>query len=467
MLPFQPAGTEGVLLALEVLERCVGVRLLQEHRSRQQAALQRAHTPGRADGGESAAAAQREAAAATAAAREREAAAEQALLSASEAQQVAREQARPLICIPSISLSTPLISLDLPHALCCEQVERAQAELQTLRSQNQTLLAVVSCQAATIEQVTAGGQEQALEREASQQRLLAQQSEQLAAIQSEVLRLRRDSGGGARRDSGGAGGAGGGAVPGAAAVSTEAEVLVQQQQAELQELRLQQQGEKHAHEAALAEARRQARGQSERAGQAERRATQLEREVEALSEQAGQAAEEAGAARQELARLREVERRFSEIAAEMGCVDEQGRLMQARVEALTGELLQARRRRLPHRSRPWISPQPPPPLWQARLDEAQHLQWLKDIKSMMASGAEDGLAMALAQTMEESHRKDQLLKQKEAELKALRGGNGSAPSSGRSKPPLPTAPVRPASATSARSASSSNRSTSGRNRPTR
>ena len=97
-----------MLLALEVLERCVGARLLQEHRSRQQAALQRAHTPGRADGGESAAAAQREAAAATAAAREREAAAEQALLSASEAQQVAREQARPLICIPSISLSTPL-----------------------------------------------------------------------------------------------------------------------------------------------------------------------------------------------------------------------------------------------------------------------------------------------------------------------------------------------------------------------
>ena len=50
-------------------------------------------------------------------------------------------------------------------------------------------------------------------------------------------------------------------------------------------------------------------------------------------------AEAAGA---ELQRLREVERRFSELAAEMGCVDEQGRMLQARVEAVTGELVQAR-----------------------------------------------------------------------------------------------------------------------------
>ena len=229
-------------------------------------------------------------------------------------------------------------------------------------------------------------------------------------------------------------------------------MVVVQQQAELEERRLQQASAHAAHEAALAEARGQARELSTRAGLAERRATQLEREVEALTEQGAQAADEAAAARQELARLGEVERRFSELAAEMGCVDEQGRLMQGRLEELTGELMQA------------------------RLDEAQHLAWLRDVKAMMASGAEDGLAMALAQTMEESHRKDQLLKQKDAELRALRGGRPAAgappagapagraspPASARSKPPLLTAAVRPASSTSAPSSrAASARSASG------
>ena len=231
-------------------------------------------------------------------------------------------------------------------------------------------------------------------------------------------------------------------------------MVVVQQQAELEERRLQQASAHAAHEAALAEARGQARELSTRAGLAERRAAQLEAEVEALTEQGAQAADEAAAARQELARLGEVERRFSELAAEMGCVDEQGRLMQGRLEELTGELMQA------------------------RLDEAQHLAWLRDVKAMMASGAEDGLAMALAQTMEESHRKDQLLKQKDAELRALRGGRPAAsappagapagraspPASARSKPPLLTltAAVRPASSTSAPSSrAASARSASG------
>ena len=323
-------------------------------------------------------------------------------------------------------------------------MERAQAELQTLRSQNQTLLAVVSCQAATIEQVTAGGAEQALEREAAQQRLLAQQSEQLAALQAEMLRLRRDSGG--RREGGAAGRRESGSPSKLALASptwsaaSQADVVVQQQQAELEERRLQQASAQAAHESALAEARGQARELSTRAGLAERRVAQLEAEVEALTEQGAQAADEAAAARQELARLGEVEQRFSELAAEMGCVDEQGRLMQGRLEELTAELMQA------------------------RLDEAQHLAWLRDVKAMMASGAEDGLAMALAQTMEESHRKGELLKQRDAELKALRGGRpavgasaAGAPAgrasplaSGRSKPaPLSTAAVRPASSTSA------------------
>ena len=324
----------------------------------------------------------------------------------------------------------------------CGQVERAQAELQTLRSQNQTLLAVVSCQAATIEQVTAGGAEQALGREAGQQRLLAQQSEQLATLQAEMLRLRRDGG---RRDSGRreSGSPSKFAPP---QWSSQADVLVQQQQAELEERRLQQASAQAAHEAALGEARGQARDLSGRAGLAERRATQLEVEVEALTEQGAQAADEAAAARQELTRLGEVERRFSELAAEMGCVDEQGRLMQGRLEELTGELMQA------------------------RLDEAQHLTWLRDVKAMMASGAEDGLAMALAQTMEESHRKDQLLKQRDAELRALRGrpagapgGHAAPPASGRSKPPLLTAAVRPASTSASSNRAASSRSASGSN----
>ena len=125
----------------------------------------------------------------------------------------------------------------------------------------------------------------------------------------------------------------------------------------------------------------------------------------------------------------------------------------------------------------------PPGLVQARLDEAQHLAWLRDVKAMMASGAEDGLAMALAQTMEESHRKGNLLKQKDAELRALRvrpagavdgapASRAAPPASGRVKPPpLLTAAARSASTTSTTSSSpasaspSSSRAASSRSIP--
>jgi len=125
-------------------------------------------------------------------------------------------------------------------------------------------------------------------------------------------------------------------------VGAEEEVLVETQGAEIAEMRLQAQTARRQHDAALEEARRESRELSERCGAAERRSAQLTRETAQLQEQLGQAADEAEAAAGELTRLREVEARFSELAAEMGCVDEQGRMMQQRLQGLTGELVQAR-----------------------------------------------------------------------------------------------------------------------------
>ena len=73
-------------------------------------------------------------------------------------------------------------------------------------------------------------------------------------------------------------------------------------------------------------------------------------------------------------------------------------------------------------------------------------------------------------SLQESHRKDQLLKQKDAELKALKGqpsvpsGHGAPPASGRGKPPLLTAAVRLASTSATTSRAASGRSASGSNR---
>jgi hypothetical protein len=47
--------------------------------------------------------------------------------------------------------------------------------------------------------------------------------------------------------------------------------------------------------------------------------------------------------------------------------------------------------------------------------------WLADVKEMMAAGKEDGLAMALAQNMMESQRKDERIRTLEKELHHHRG----------------------------------------------
>ena len=97
-----------------------------------------------------------------------------------------------------------------------------------------------------------------------------------------MLRLRRD---GERRDSGRRESSSPSKLAPQHWSGLEADVLVQQQQAELEEMRLQQASAVLAHEAALEEARGQAMAQSSRAGLAERKATQLERQVEGLTEQ--------------------------------------------------------------------------------------------------------------------------------------------------------------------------------------
>jgi hypothetical protein len=56
----------------------------------------------------------------------------------------------------------------------------------------------------------------------------------------------------------------------------------------------------------------------------------------------------------------------------------------------------------------------------ARASEQEYQIWLADVKTMMASGKEDGLAMALAQNMMECRKKDELLQNQERELKRLR-----------------------------------------------
>ena len=62
----------------------------------------------------------------------------------------------------------------------------------------------------------------------------------------------------------------------------------------------------------------------------------------------------------------------------------------------------------------------PQELLEARESEATYESWLADVKNMMIAGEEEGLAMALCQTMQEAQKKDELLGQRTAELKALR-----------------------------------------------
>ena len=98
----------------------------------------------------------------------------------------------------------------------------------------------------------------------------------------------------------------------------------------------------------------------------------------------------------ELKTARAIEENFAALAAKLGCIDEEGQLMRSRLEMLTMELVQA------------------------RASEQQYQEWLADVKTMMASGKEDGLAMALAQNMMECRKKDELLQNQERELKRLR-----------------------------------------------
>eukprot|EP00971_Amphidinium_carterae_P099929 1976056-Amphidinium_carterae.1 len=99
---------------------------------------------------------------------------------------------------------------------------------------------------------------------------------------------------------------------------------------------------------------------------------------------------------QELQNAQAVEQQFAKLAAEMGCVDEQGQLMRQQLEEMTAELIRT------------------------KASEAEYQQWFQDVKRMLASGKEDGLAMALAQNMVECRKKDDIIRKKDAELRQMR-----------------------------------------------
>ena len=100
--------------------------------------------------------------------------------------------------------------------------------------------------------------------------------------------------------------------------------------------------------------------------------------------------------------VRVLEQQFASLANEMGCVDQEGRLMRQKLEDMTRELLEARE------------------------SEADYREWMHDMKKMMANGKEDGLAMALAENMAETRRQQRIIKDKDEEIRKLRADNGVA-----------------------------------------
>merc|ERR1712137_148648 len=113
----------------------------------------------------------------------------------------------------------------------------------------------------------------------------------------------------------------------------------------------------------------------------------LEQQVTDLQEQVVGLQQQIEHQAAELAEARELEQKFAHMASEMGCIDAEGRLMQAELERVTDELIHS------------------------KASEAEYLEWMRDVKEKLANGREDGLAMALAENMAESRRKDKVIMQ--------------------------------------------------------
>jgi hypothetical protein len=280
-------------------------------------------------------------------------------------------------------------------ALLCSVAELKE-ELELSRKSNAQLLTVVSCQAASIEQITSGkGDERA--REAQQQAALAEQAAQLSEMSQLIGAIKEQ----ARRQhemhakdlvaKGGPaeGGTSHGGAGAHSAVAITADTVAR-------ELRMQLLQQAQLHEVMLKEHASEMARLGERAAKAEGRIATMEREVAVSREVRETMQSHIDEQAIELKTARAIEENFAALAAKLGCIDEEGQLMRSRLETLTMELVQA------------------------RASEQEYQIWLADVKTMMASGKEDGLAMALAQNMMECRKKDELLQNQERELKRLR-----------------------------------------------
>lgn len=265
-------------------------------------------------------------------------------------------------------------------------------QLVSYRKQNEQLLSVVSCQATTIEQVTSGSGS-AAGRELAQQRQLASQAVRMAELHAELDQARQDTG---AADSSGVGS--GRSEPSLDA-SGEGTLALEREMRAQQAVALRLAG------ASLSATQSETKVLATQASVAESRAAEASGLADALRVELAEAQAALEAQAVELEQARAFETAWADLASQMGCVDAQGQLMRERMEALSVQLVESRDR------------------------EAESSRWLAQVKEMMASGKEDGLAMALCQNMHESRAKDEALAAAKRQVAALMKQLGRAPSS--------------------------------------
>ena len=245
-------------------------------------------------------------------------------------------------------------------ALLCNLAELKE-ELELARKSNAQLLSVVSCQAASIEQITSGRGD-ASAREAQQQAALAEQARQLAAMNAQLAAMKEQgrrqhealskelvakgegaaeefAEGGACAGLGGAAAATAAATAAAAALSTPKGLTADTMSKELK-LQLKQQAE--LAEATQREYAAELARLGEQSAKMQGRLASLEKEVAVSREVRETMQQHIDEQATELQQARAVEEAFGALAAKLGCVDEEGQLMRQRLETLTMELVEAR-----------------------------------------------------------------------------------------------------------------------------
>lgn len=287
---------------------------------------------------------------------------------------------------PVLSSSAGLAAKDAPAR---EALLRDQ--LASTRRQNEQLLAVVSCQATTIEQVTAGTGS-ATAREAAQQQQLASQTVRLAELEVELENLRQAAARAGVPTSGDDT-----AAASDAEMDDEDRLAIEREKCVQQELAL------RLADASLSATQSDAKALAAQASVAEARAAEVSGLADALRAELADAMQALETQAAELAQARAFEASWAELAAQVGCIDQEGQLMREQMEALTRELVETRDR------------------------ERESREWLAEVKEMMASGKEDGLAMALCQNMQESRAKGEELARARREIDELRAELGKPP----------------------------------------